>query len=130
MIHSSAGGALRTSYPTPSAGTFTVHRNIGGAVHLVLDGKVLVVVVPVVLEVILVLLLEFKDFLEDPLKQVMVVLDTMLLPMLPWMTTAGGESGYFGAGGGGRWSDPAPNGTGGQKGLGGGGVGDGQNTSA
>ena len=25
-------GALRTSYPTPSAGTFTVHRNVGGSI--------------------------------------------------------------------------------------------------
>ena len=24
-------GALRSSYPTPSAGTFTVHRNTGGS---------------------------------------------------------------------------------------------------
>ena len=125
-----AAGALRSSYPTPSAGTFTVHRNTGGSCPANdgwqgaggggaggAGGNT-----------------GAASGIQRLFRVAREAGDGGIgydaATNVPWMTTAGGEAGYFGAGGGGGAADPAPNGTGGQKGLGGGGVGDGQNTSA
>lgn len=123
-------GALRTSYPTPSAGTFTVHRNVGGSVPSgpgwqgaggggaggAGGNTGAAAGIPRL----------FRGSTEAGDGGIGYDAATNV----QWMTTAGGESGYFGGGGGAGGSDPASNGTGGQKGLGGGGVGDGQNTTA
>jgi len=124
-----AAGALRTSYPTPSAGTFTVHRNVGGACPTSdgwqgaggggaggAGGNTGAAA-------------GIQRLFRGPIEAGDGGIGYDAATNITWMTTAGGEAGYFGAGGGGGASDPAPNGTGGQKGLGGGGVGDGQNTS-
>ncbi len=124
-------GALRTSYPTPSAGTFTVHRNVGGSIPPIgytswaaaggggaggaggntgNDSSI-----PRLFRI------------DGEAGDGGIGYDAAT--NVPWMTTAGGEAGYFGGGGGAGATDPAPKGTGGQKGLGGGGAGDGQNTS-
>ena len=121
-----AAGALRTSYPTPSAGTFTVHRNTGGSCPAndgwqgaggggagAAGGNT-----------------GAAAGIQRLFRVAREAGDGGIgydaATNITWMTTAGGESGYFGAGGGGGGADPAPNGTGGQKGLGGGGAGDGQ----
>jgi hypothetical protein len=125
-----AAGALRTSYPTPSAGTFTVHRNVGGSIPAGegwqgaggggAGGSGGNTGAAPGIERLFRVATEAGDggIGYDAAANV------------PWMTTAGGESGYFGGGGGGGGSDPASVGTGGNKGLGGGGVGDGQSASA
>jgi hypothetical protein len=124
-------GALISSYPTPSAGTFTVHRNVGGSIPSIPysawaagggggaggaggatgnDSSI-----PRLFRV------------DGEAGDGGIGYDAAT--NITWMTTAGGEAGYFGGGGGAGGTDPGPNGTGGQKGLGGGGAGDGQSTS-
>ena len=123
-------GALISSYPTPSAGTFTVHRNAGGSIpscpypawigaggggaggaggNSSNDGSI-------------------ERLFRVPGEAGDGGIGYDAATNITWMTTAGGEAGYFGGGGGAGGTDPQPQpgGTGGQKGLGGGGVGDGQ----